>query len=93
LKCPNNPENKSKCDSCWHLIKKELLEYYDTFNGEGSRPVNVFFCEKINSALFPLTMDPEKRIDFGDTENQPMKKECEYHNSTFLNESFDFNLI
>jgi hypothetical protein len=75
--CGKNPENETKCFNCEFLEKERLTEYFDTGHGEGQRPVDVFFCKKINSALFPLTIDPNKRIDFDDIENQPMKKNCD----------------
>lgn len=84
-KCSKNPENTAICFGCFWLEKTNLTEYYDTGHGEQSREVNVFFCKKIESALFPVTMDPNKRIEFGYIDNQVMKKECEFLNDTDTN--------
>lgn len=76
-KCPKNEINKRQCFGCGNLTKKIIPYYFDTFQGESKRMVNVFFCEKIDSALHPPhSNDP---FEFGDVSNEEMKKECEQY--------------
>lgn len=81
--CYYNPENTTVCIGCKFLDKKDIDLYYEMFDGEHVRSVNVFYCSKIDSALFPITMDHNKAFEFVDVENQPMLKECKEFSNDF----------
>ncbi len=50
--------------------------YYDTGHGEQKRMLDVFYCPKIDSALYPPhTKDP---FEFDDVTNEEMKTECDH---------------
>lgn len=75
-KCSKNPINDRLCFGCDNLTKKIIPLYIDQPDGsESKRMVEVFFCEKIDSALYPPnTNDP---FEFGDPINEEMKTECD----------------
>lgn len=78
--CNSNPINFRACSSCEHFKKVEETYYFDTYCGEGSRKVQVFKCDKINSFIHPLSVERNgTAFEFGDLDNVPMKKECEYY--------------
>lgn len=77
--CSENPDNFRACFDCDHLTKKETDYYYDTFQGQDSRKVFLFFCPKINAYLYPPKVQKNKKwFELGDEDNIPMRKECEY---------------
>lgn len=77
--CNKNPDNFRACFGCKHLCKKNVDYWFDTYHGEDSKDVLVFYCEKIDSCLYPPKVELAKKwFDFGDINNQPMKKKCEF---------------
>ena len=79
-RCNSNPKNFKACSSCEHLKKVEETYYFDTYNGEGSRQVQIFKCDKINSFVHPASVERNgTAFEMGDLDNVPMKKECEYY--------------
>ncbi len=77
--CYFNPENKRACLECAHLCKKNIDYWFDTYHGESGIKIDVFYCDQINSALYPPKVETKKNwFEFGDVDNQPMKKDCEF---------------
>ena len=89
LICLKNPANYRVCFDCKHLTKEKTTIYKDYGQGEQEESVELFFCKKINSFLYPPKVEIKKNYfdDLGDTENQPMKKECEFFD---INQLDDF---
>ncbi len=88
--CHKNPENFRKCLNCSHLVKKEVIIYSDTPVGEMERGVQLFFCSKIYSFLYPPKVEIKKNhFELGDYSNKPMRKKCVY----FSDSSENANLI
>ncbi len=62
-KCRKNPGNYSPCmDCCGHLIKKDFIYSFDTFQGEDEKVVSVLFCTKNNIAVCPFWHTPYEYI-------------------------------
>jgi len=80
FKCLKNPDNFRICHGCDHLEVQERAYYYDTFHGEDSRNVKVFYCSKVDTLLYPIRIElgDNGAFDFGDILNKPMKKECKH---------------
>jgi len=80
-KCRKNPNNFKICHDCKHLNPEKAQHYYDTVKGEEMDLVNVFYCKMVEKYLHPLSVEFSDRgpYEFGDIENVPMKKECQYY--------------
>ena len=84
--CTSNPINFRACIGCANLSKKEVLLYGENEHGQTSIKVNILFCSKINSFLYPPKVERKgnsflsEDLHDGETPNQPMKKvgECEF---------------
>ena len=75
--CFHNPENLRPCFECSNLIKKDITLHFDTFDGEGTRVVQSFFCEAKNVCLHtPKNEIKGNAFDLGYDENLAMPKEC-----------------
>lgn len=96
-RCSKNPDNYRKClDSCRNLKMEETTIYYDTYNSDGQRDVNLFFCEKINSFLFPPKVEYKgNSFELWDEDelNSPMKKECDFYADESIKELLSEILI
>jgi hypothetical protein len=78
--CIKNLDNFRICNGCRFLSKIETSLYIDTYMGEMERKVNVLFCSKLDCFVFPPKVEHKgNAFDFGDKENIPMKKECEFY--------------
>lgn len=79
IKCKKNPDNFRVCHGCDFLEQVEREYYYDTYCGEGSRMVKVFYCSKVETYLYPASVghNIEAPYEFGDIENEPMKNNCD----------------
>lgn len=76
--CIKNPENDRPCFHCYHLTKKKVEYYYETYHGEDSRDLKLFYCPEKDSYLYPPQVEAKKNwFDLGDELNDPMPKECE----------------
>lgn len=63
LDCRNNHKNYRHCfEWCKNLTKKELTTFVDTYQGEIERKVEVFFCKKLNKALYPPDVERKKNM-------------------------------
>jgi hypothetical protein len=77
--CFHNPANKRPCFECGNLIKKEATIYFDTFDGEGSRQVNIFYCTHFERYMHtPQNEMKMNDIDLGYETNHPMPLTCEH---------------
>jgi len=77
--CSHNPENDRKCFGCKHLKRENIDRYFDTYIGEQSEQVSVFYCEKLDTCLYPPKVEAKgNAFEFGDINNIPMKSECEH---------------
>jgi hypothetical protein len=88
--CHKNPNNYRKClDECKHLIKKTTKYYYDTGYGERSRDLELFYCPKKKSFLYPPKVEHDKKwFDLADDLNEPMPKECKAYEPIYTNDWF-----
>ena len=78
--CFHNPANARKCLSCLFLHKKNVTIFEDLYDGEHEQIVNVFYCEKVNTCLYPPTVEHKKnQFEIDEYLNMPMKKECGYY--------------
>jgi len=83
--CHKNPENYRLCLHCGELEKKKVEVRFETYGGEDFITYNLFYCEKINSYLYPPQSEIKENtilmedIGDGDIYNIPMKKECEFY--------------
>lgn len=78
-KCFKNPENERACFGCVHLGKKETLQYYDTYRGEQTRKIDVFYCDKKEVYLFPPSV-AHKGNQIEIENNEQMPTVCEFQN-------------
>lgn len=81
-RCHKNPANDRKCFHCSNLELVEVDYHFDTYHGEDVRKLKVYYCEKIDTYLYPPTVEHKggTDFDFGDKCNEPMKKECDKFN-------------
>lgn len=88
--CHRNPNNYRKClDNCQNLIKKTATYHFDTYCGEDSRKVELFYCTKKESFLYPPKVEHGKKwFDLGDELNEPMPKECKVYDDGTSDMSF-----
>ena len=79
-RCRKNPENHRICHGCNHLTPVTLDYHYDTYIGMDVRKVKAFYCSKIQSHLYPASIEHSQHgpYEFGDIDNQPMRKDCEH---------------
>ena len=76
--CTRNPANTRACHGCIHLDKKEVTHYFDTFQGEGSRKVSVFFCAAKQICVYPPQITGNKEpLESMEFDNEPMPLECD----------------
>jgi hypothetical protein len=84
--CKSNPENMRACHYCTFLTKQTCevpSGYPDYFGREGERQVELLFCGKINSYLYPPSVTAKgNSFETGDLSNVEMLKECEFENSS-----------
>lgn len=76
IKCTKNTANHRACMNCIHLDKKEVTQYFDTYCGDGSRKVNILFCEAKNICVYPPMVDGKQLEDL-DFDNEPMPTSCD----------------
>lgn len=85
LRCKNNPINKRPCFDCKSLTMEEIDYYYDTYMGESSYKIKVFFCPQKKYYLYPPLVEYKKNeLDIDD--NHPMPKKCDLFKSLYLYE-------
>ncbi len=79
--CGGNSKNWRACSNCEIMERRPIEYYYDTYDGEGSGTSKGFYCNKLETFMYPpfiegravFTKYPEQ------FENQiPFKKECEF---------------
>jgi len=83
IKCFHNPVNFSPCFNCSNLEKKEVKYYFDTFQGESSKDLNLFHCKLKQIFLYPATSDINNVFELGDDFNEKMPKECDLFSNDF----------
>lgn len=89
-RCFKNPDNYRPCLCCKHLEKKEYRLHFDTWCGEDSKMIKVFYCKEVKSFLYPPIVEHKKNaIDLGMECNEPMKKDCEIYNEESRRRSQD----
>lgn len=77
--CGKNPANERLCFGCIFLEKKATEVFYDTWQGEQGRTLELFYYEKVKSYLHTPQNELKKNaFDLGDDANDPMKTECEH---------------
>ena len=78
--CYHNKDNDRLCLGCLYLIKKNTVIYLDSYDrSEQKRPVELFYCGKIDSFLYPPITEVKKNMFETDPDtNLSMKTECEY---------------
>ena len=78
--CKKNPNNLRACHSCAVLKKQSETIYFDTWNGEGQRDVDVLYCEKRDCFIYPPSVAAKgNAFDMGDKLNIEMPKQCELY--------------
>ena len=81
IECGKNPENDRACFNCPFLHKQTFDLYFDTWDGEDVRKVDVLFCQKFEKGVYPPKVERKGNFfDFGDFLNEPMPKECDPFN-------------
>lgn len=76
--CSKNPENDRACFTCRHLTTETETIYYDTGYGENERKVNLLYCNKKESFVYPPKVEFKKNwYETDPIENNPMPKKCE----------------
>jgi|AntRauTorckE6833_2_1112554.scaffolds.fasta_scaffold00025_103 hypothetical protein len=86
--CAKNPYNDRPCFKCNHLTKTTETIYYDNFNGEQQRDVDILYCNKLDIFLYPPKVEyKENWLETSSKENNPMPKTCELYNDNI----FDIN--
>ena len=82
ISCSKNPENDRPCFGCKHLDMVTEDLYYDTFQGESVRKVNIFRCTKLDNFLHPPKVEFKgQAFDFGAALNESLPKECKDYKS------------
>ncbi len=85
--CFNNPENSRPCFSCHYLEKVKYDLFYDTFNGESKREIEIFQCQKTKKYLHtPQNEIKNNMYELGNDLNESMPRNCYLFNN-------DFNLL
>lgn len=80
--CFKNPDNKRPCYGCIHLEKIKADLYFDTFQGEGCRKVDVFHCNAKDIYIHTPQVEAKgNAFEFGDKLNEPMPKQCDIYDS------------
>lgn len=80
IQCHKNPDNYRQClDYCPHLSKQKTTLYYDTYQGEDERIVNVFYCEKNECFLYPPKVEHKNNpLDIDNNESM-IKAGCKFY--------------
>lgn len=79
-KCKKNPINTMRCfDGCIHLIKKEVVYYFDGYDGEHEGKKEILFCEAKKEGVYPFWLNNPLLAEDMDSEipNEVMPKECD----------------
>lgn len=77
LSCFKNPMNKRPCFDCKFLTKKETIVYYDLFDGEHQRKVELMYCTKFENFMYLPKNAIKKNIFELECDNNPMPDLCE----------------
>ena len=90
ISCHKNPDNYRVCFSCNHLEKKNYTLFFDMPDGsEMERKVDLLFCPKIGSFLYPPKVEHKgNAYELFDT-NKPMPRTCK----VYEDEKKDFESI
>lgn len=77
--CRKNPDNFRACHSCSHIVKKDIMIYEDTFQGEMERHLSLLYCPIKEMYIYPPSVEHKgTSFDLGDEGlNNPMPKECD----------------
>lgn len=79
IACKKNPNNWRVCFECIHIKKQKVSIYEDTYIGEVETVVELLYCSKIDSFLYPPSVERKgNAFELGDDLNEPMRKECEH---------------
>jgi len=86
VRCVKNPDNNRPCFNCIHLTKKIETIYYDNTYTETTREVDLLYCSKVDTFLYPPKVQHKGNMYETETkENNPMPKTCEFYNDDFSN--------
>ena len=78
--CFKNPDTERICFKCIFLEKKDTLVVENTYCVEEERNINIFYCKKIDSYLYPPKVEHKKnKFETMDKENKPMLRICTHH--------------
>jgi len=85
--CTHNPNNQRDCFNCGYIEKRKHTIYFDTGYGESKRVVEILYCDKIKSFLYPPKVEHKgNAYELGDELNDPMPMNCEFRNSDITND-------
>ena len=88
--CTKNPDNRRPCFGCDNLKMKKTTLHSDSYAGAYDYEVEILFCQKVNSFLYPPKVEHKKNwYETDPVSNKPMPRECEFH--TY--EELDFDEI
>ena len=92
--CSKNPNNQRACFGCNHLEKKNYTIYDDDpRGGEIESNVEILFCPKINSFLYPPKVEHKgNAYELGDELNKPMPRTCKVYDDEMKGLSEFFKL-
>lgn len=80
--CGKNPDNDRACFGCNHLTKKRETVYYDTWNGESTIKVDLLYCDKLDTFLYPPKVEHKGNMyETSPQENRPMPRTCKEYQS------------
>lgn len=78
--CSKNPANDRPCFNCQNMTT-ENYEYGDDGEGYRTKNLNLFFCNAKQIFIHtPKNEIKKNAFELGDSENNPMPKECELYN-------------
>lgn len=86
--CRKRPDYIRPCHGCIILdkIKKTIFAgYYDDYDNECTKDVEVLFCKSKNCYIHPPSVEAKgNAIDFGDKPNIVMPKDCSDFTGSWL---------
>jgi len=90
--CGKNPDNQRACFGCGNLEKKNCTIYQDSYIGEVERKVELLYCSKINSFLYPPKVEHKKNwYETDPIENKPMPRTCKVFDDGYSDKNEFFN--
>jgi len=82
--CGSNPDNDRVCSFCDHMERNTIEYYYDRYDGEHSGTSNGFYCNKLESFIYPPFIEG-KPVFYKNPEQFedqiPFRRQCEHYHA------------